>query len=748
MVIEAEQQKYQNRFLKEILLNKKINSLTDIQKKAQPFLFTKDNLVIVAPSGAGKTLIAEIIAIKDLIFSKNPTKLNNINLTSEQNDGKTIFLVPLRALAEEKANQIAREYRQFKLKIHLSMSEIDFDENEISKSHIIISTYERFKSILGRMPNLIELIKNVVVDEFHLIGSKNRGPILETILTTLSNRVRLILLSATIENPDDIAKWLNAKLIISKQREIPLSYKIDVSIFPEKIVEKVIKTAISSNGQVLIFCGTRNKAEEYAEFYSEFIKKACIRNNSLEIDKIKAFIESVNLPKDTIGNKQLFNLVQYGTAFHNAGLSRMSRKIIEEMFRENLIKVLFCTETLGAGVNLPVRDVIIYDTKRWNNEWLSRNVFHQLAGRAGRLGLDSYGNCTIIANDTREKRAIINRYWFSEKNNFNNESSIDALEQRFDEINTMILNIDELEKMILNLIYTNTPTKDELLELLKKTFLDYCIKRIVSNNFDNIDDEQLNNIQQNYFKILIDDIESYDFDVIEVLDHFYSTRNLSLNQILSGEKTQSIFISDNGQQFIITKTEQKLTCSCSTNQLFCAHRLFVLKQINIDNALEIIKRNFSILTKLAINGYIIETAKNHLQTTAKGGICAEMGISVETFEKIKDWLLYDLFSKKPTLGQIIFECLKFIPQVETDSFMIDNTMYHKAIYDHIILGKDLVDVINKYLLYEGDLSRVESSLKSFLAGLLPLSEFLGLTSLHKKFANLDLLLSDVFWNSF
>ena len=160
LVVDNELKENSNFILKEIMKRKNISKLTDIQKKAIPFLFSKDNLVIVAPSGAGKTLIAEIATIFDIV---NERELKISNKNKETVTAKTIFLVPLRALAEEKANSLAREYKHFKIKIHMSMSEIDFNEEEIRKCNILISTYERFRTILGRMPDLISYTKNVVI---------------------------------------------------------------------------------------------------------------------------------------------------------------------------------------------------------------------------------------------------------------------------------------------------------------------------------------------------------------------------------------------------------------------------------------------------------------------------------------------------------------------------------------------------------------------------------------------------------
>ena len=106
------------------------------------------------------------------------------------------------------------------------------------------------------MPYLASFTNAVVVDEFHLLGNKTRGPNLETILTSLKGKVRLILLSATASNPQDIASWLNAKLIESDIRAVPLNHEIIATLQPYKEINQIISNAISSGSQLLIFCGT------------------------------------------------------------------------------------------------------------------------------------------------------------------------------------------------------------------------------------------------------------------------------------------------------------------------------------------------------------------------------------------------------------------------------------------------------------------------------------------------------------
>lgn len=753
MVIDDLSRKNTIQILKHIQAEKGFKKLTEIQKKAYPHIFSNTNLVVVAPSGAGKTLIAELIALKDLINDENvitPKITENYSTQSknviEISSSKTIFLVPLRALAEEKASSLARDYRHFNLKIHMSMSEIDFNEEEIKECNILISTYERFRTIIGRMPHLITHVKNVIIDEFHLLGNQNRGPVLEAILTTLLGKVRLILLSATIANPEDVAKWLDAILLISEERQIPLDFDIIPSLDPDKEITRIISSNIMNSSQVLIFSGTRTKAEEYADYYSDFIHKKGSFTSNDDSQKIETFLQSLSLPKDTLGNRQLYELAKKGTGFHHAGLGRLARKAVEELFRQNLIKVLFCTETLGAGVNLPAREVIIFDTKRWNNEWLNRNVFHQVAGRAGRPGYDVYGKCTVLVSDSREKKIIRQRFWQNNEESSKVDSQHISIKPRFDEINSMLICRDELEKLILSLIYNNHPTFQDLLDLLNKTFFDFI--RWKESKKKNSTLEEWQQESKKSFKILLKQSEKFDNEKLLSLERLFLESELEITKTIDGNESQVIYIRDNETQIIVSLEEDHIFCSCPNQSFLCKHRIFVFKHLPLNTVRRILDSEFSLLEKLIVNGYISENTKGEFRTTTKGSICSEMGVTRKKFEQLKNWLMYDVVSTKPNLTELLYLCVKILPEINDSDYFIDNLSYKRPIYEHVILGREILEVIRKHQLYEGDLLRVEVSLKSLIAALTPLTEYLGLTKLCQQFKDLDKVLSDALRHSF
>ncbi|MHA1306853.1 MAG: DEAD/DEAH box helicase [Candidatus Heimdallarchaeota archaeon] len=745
MVVDAPTRKHFTKVFSDILHKKGIRKLTDIQRKAYPYIFSDNNLVIVSPSGSGKTLIAELIAIKDILseleeiddsISTVSHLLTKAELKalkeSKTKNSKTIFLVPLRALAEEKVNHLAKAFRNFDIKIHMSMSEIDFNEEEIRKTDILISTFERFRTILGRIPSLYKHVTNVIIDEFHIIGTQNRGPCLETILTALKGKARLILLSATVANPETIANWLDADLILSEKRFIPLDFEINATIRSERIMKQIIAKNIATNTQLLVFTGTRKRAEELAEEYSEFIRTTCIKEKKHDPDKALAFMESIPLPKESLGNALLYKLVQHGTAFHNAGLSRIAQKAIEALFKLKHIKVLFCTETLGAGVNLPAREVIILDTKRYNNEWLSSNVFHQIAGRAGRPDFDVYGKCSVFAQDGREKRNILKRFW---QVTDTKASLIDVneLKPQYDIILSKISSIEEFKRMILTLIYSRRPTQNELITILRNSF--YYHPFLNSNNIS--EEEQIE-----FFAILLEKQSNLTDNVLKYFEKIYPIKNLVIHKNMSNENISTLISEDNQNEFTTILQNNKLICSCENNDIFCKHKILFLQQLPVGLAGEIISNNFALLDDLRRKKYTSENSRGQILASKKGAICVEMGITLERFEYLMKWLMYDLFPKKVTLTQLLYECINITKKGIDDSFEISDD-FKRPIYEHVILGKDLLDVLIKYNLYEGDLLRVEHTLKSLISGLAPLAEYLGLSKIAQNLSHLDKILIEV-----
>lgn len=191
------------------VLEKEITDLRPAQEKAIKKGLLKDkNLLVCTPTASGKTLIAELAAIKSIIDGK----------------GKAIYIVPLKALATEKFKDFKKRYENI-AKIALSIGDIDSADPYLVDYDLIITTSEKLDSLIRHHAPWLSLVKTVIIDEIHLMNDPGRGPTLEiliTILRQLLKNVQMIGLSATIGNPEELSEWLNANLVVDNWRPVKL----------------------------------------------------------------------------------------------------------------------------------------------------------------------------------------------------------------------------------------------------------------------------------------------------------------------------------------------------------------------------------------------------------------------------------------------------------------------------------------------------------------------------------------------
>ena len=196
----------------------KFNQLTPIQKKAvNSDLLNEKSLLICAPTASGKTLVATMAISKTL------------------NKGKSLYIVPLKALANEKYREYKELLNETEYKVIMSTSDIDSESNYLSKYDILILTSEKLDSLLRHKVSWLAEVKTVIIDEIHLLNDASRGPTLEIILTLLKSLIKpqIIGLSATIGNPQELADWLEAELVQDNWRPVELKK----GIFHEKKTE-------------------------------------------------------------------------------------------------------------------------------------------------------------------------------------------------------------------------------------------------------------------------------------------------------------------------------------------------------------------------------------------------------------------------------------------------------------------------------------------------------------------------------
>ena len=194
---------------KEVLKKENITELRPAQEKAiKAGLFAGKNLLVCTPTASGKTLIAEMVSAKKIL----------------EGCGKTIYIVPLIALATEKHKEFKRKYSHM-FKIALSIGDYDSSDKQLIDADLIICTAEKLDSMIRHHTPWLKFVSTVIVDEIHLMNDVSRGPTLEIIITVLKKllpKVQIIGLSATIGNPYELAKWLNAELVIDTWRPVPL----------------------------------------------------------------------------------------------------------------------------------------------------------------------------------------------------------------------------------------------------------------------------------------------------------------------------------------------------------------------------------------------------------------------------------------------------------------------------------------------------------------------------------------------
>ena len=191
------------------ILEKEIKKLRPAQEKAiKKGLLDRKNLLVCTPTASGKTLIAELAALKSIIESK----------------GKAIYIVPLKALASEKYKDFKKRYGNV-AKVALSIGDIDSTDSYLVDYDLIITTSEKLDSLIRHHAPWVSLISTIIIDEIHLLNDPGRGPTLEiliTILRQLLKKAQIIALSATIGNPEELAEWLKAELVIDNWRPVKL----------------------------------------------------------------------------------------------------------------------------------------------------------------------------------------------------------------------------------------------------------------------------------------------------------------------------------------------------------------------------------------------------------------------------------------------------------------------------------------------------------------------------------------------
>ncbi len=409
--------------VKQVIVNSGIEELYPPQEEAiRAGALDEKNLVLASPTASGKTLIAELCALKHIL----------------EMDGKVLYLTPLRALASEKYQEF-RRYASIRKKsgrrVSVGISTGDYDRSDpwLERYDIIVTTNEKADSLLRHRARWMDQISLIVADEIHLLNDGDRGPTLEVVLARLMQvnpDAQFLALSATIKNAEEAAEWLKAGSITTDWRPVVLKEGVllhDEVQFKDGGALKIEKPTknpainlamhiIKSGGQALIFASTRKNsvslAGKAAASVATIMSKPMKRSLSRISEKILATGERTRI------SELLAKLTAQGAAFHHAGLGGSHRRIIEDSFRDGKIKVLSATPTLAFGVNLPARMVIIHDYRRYEPGYGHYPIpvleYKQMAGRAGRPRYDKIGEALLIAKTGDEQDYLMESYILSE----------------------------------------------------------------------------------------------------------------------------------------------------------------------------------------------------------------------------------------------------------------------------------------------------------------------------------------------
>ena len=399
-----------NQIFEHIEQQRKIK-LDDFQKEAIDYILQGFDLLVSAPTGSGKTLIAEV-RIQDIL----------------EKGGRVWYASPIKALSNDKYREFKRLFGQENVGIMTG------DRKENTKAPIIVGTTEIFRNIiieegLVREPD----VDFIVLDEAHWISDKERGVVWEETIIFAPKKAQLLLLSATFPNIEEIALWISkirekdVKVVFKFERPVPLLwfsigkkikplFKSEISsaikIEPDEIIENQGEFSVSRALVMLkekgatpsiFFFSSRKECEEYALQVGEMIDEAKINLDDSHEDRkrrqdfCEVYFENFPYLRD---DPFVVNFIKTGVAPHHAGLFPAMKVLFEDALKIGLAHSIFATKTLASGIDVPAKSVVIASKYIFDGErerLLYPSEVLQMTGRAGRRGKDTVGYVFIAA---------------------------------------------------------------------------------------------------------------------------------------------------------------------------------------------------------------------------------------------------------------------------------------------------------------------------------------------------------------
>jgi len=382
--------------------------LDKFQEDAIAAIEKNHSVVVSAPTGSGKTLIADYIINRDL-----------------DKGIRVIYTAPIKALSNQKYKEFCKDYG--KQNVGLITGDIVINHD----APILIMTTEVYRNMVLVEDKIIQTVSYVVFDEIHFLSDIERGYVWEESIIFSNPTIRFLCLSATIPNSEEFADWIRTikkhevDVVRHEVRNVPLhkaffDSELDIATLEQikEIIEIPTYEKGMSHGKGKHGRAPRAKPPSHIElikqimdklpcFFFSFSREKC-QVNSLELSKTRLFpvnakIISIIREKLSDSPPEIHNLrstrmlketLPYGIGFHHAGLIPVLKDLVEDLFGQGLIKVLYTTETFAVGINMPAKTVCFESLRKFdgiNFRFLNSKEYFQIAGRAGRRGIDKEG---------------------------------------------------------------------------------------------------------------------------------------------------------------------------------------------------------------------------------------------------------------------------------------------------------------------------------------------------------------------
>jgi replicative superfamily II helicase len=398
-----------------------ISTLNQLQLDAinEYGILRDQHLVASAPTSSGKTMLGELAAVHGALERR-----------------RSLFLLPLKALVNDKLRQFRRVYGPFGVRIVEATGETD-DISPLLRGQydIALLTYEKFSSIILANPYLLEQVGTVVIDEIQMIADESRGANLEFLLTLLRMRRKdgvepqIIALSAVIGDTNGLERWLGGRLLRRNERPVPLNEGILCSDGSFRYIESgnrqestehdfiqplhgegkhrdwvipLVRKLVHEGKQVIVFRETTGETRHGARYLAD----------ALGLHSADEVLADLPTGDPSQASAELRALLARGVAFHNSHLAPEEKRVIEEHFRQpdTRLRVIVATTTLAMGINTPAAAVVIVGLEHPGSKPYSVAEYKNLAGRAGRLGFAEHGASYLIATNPTEEHGYWTQY--------------------------------------------------------------------------------------------------------------------------------------------------------------------------------------------------------------------------------------------------------------------------------------------------------------------------------------------------